>query len=104
MIIQKLTPQWSCQVRIEVAEDLELLELMRDSGCNWHFYGLESINPQTLIDFNKKQTIEDIEKGIKIIKSFGISTVGMFIIGGDSDDLMTAKRRIRMIKWTIAHT
>jgi len=98
MITQKLTPQWSCQVRVEVAKNLELLGLMRDSGCEWHFWGLESINPQTLINFNKKQTVEDIEKGIKIIKSFGINGVGMFVIGGDGDDLGTAKRTVEFAK------
>ncbi len=98
MIDNQLIFPWTAQVRVDVAEDLELLELMKKSGCEYVFLGLESVNPQTLKDFQKGQTVKEIEKGIETIHRFGIRTFGMFIIGGDADDPLTAQRTIEFAK------
>jgi len=98
MIARKINFRWSAQVRVEVYKDPELLELMRESGCGWLYLGLESINPQTLIDFKKRQTVEDIKRGIETIHETGIQAVGMFIIGGDADDKKTAQRTIKFAR------
>ncbi len=98
MIARQLTFHWSAQVRVEVGKDLELLELMKESGCEWLYLGLESVNPQTLKDFRKEQTVENIEENIEIIHRFGIRVLGMFIIGGETDDSLTAPKTITFAK------
>lgn len=85
---------WQTQVRVGVAKDLELMELMAQSGCKWLFLGLESVNPETLREYKKSQTIEDISQGIKIIHKFGMKALGMYVIGGDSDGITTAKETV----------
>ena len=94
MIHRKIMPTWQTQVRVGVAKDLELMELMAQSGCKWLFLGLESVNPETLKEYKKNQTIEDISQGIETIHKFGMKALGMYVVGGDSDGITTAKETV----------
>ncbi len=98
MIEERITPKWSAQVRIDIAKDRELLDLMKRAGCTYVYIGLESINPKTLEAFNKGQTPEEIEKAIKVIHSFGINIHGMFIFGADDDDPKTIRATVKFAK------
>ncbi|MGR6836623.1 B12-binding domain-containing radical SAM protein [Syntrophomonas erecta] len=90
MISRNIRPRWWCtQVRTDAARDEELLRLMRDAGCGTVFIGMESINPETLKKYNKKQDVEDIEYCIKQFHRFGILVHGMFVFGGDDDTVQT---------------
>jgi radical SAM superfamily enzyme YgiQ (UPF0313 family) len=92
MIAEKLTSDWTAQVRTDVAADPELLRLMADAGCHTVHIGFESINPKTLEDFNKKQTLEDIVRSIRSVRDYGIHIHGMFVVGADTDDVNMIKR------------
>ncbi|MBF0207227.1 MAG: B12-binding domain-containing radical SAM protein [Oligoflexia bacterium] len=85
IIDNKIKKIWTAQTRIDVAEDDELLSLMRKSGCIKIYIGLESINDQTLKEYKKAQTRDDIERGLTKIHNAGIDVHGMFIFGSDSD-------------------
>lgn len=92
-IIQEgIKVQWSAQVRVDVARDEELLRLMAESGCGTLYIGFESIDPETLKLYNKKQDIEDIIECIKKVHEVGIHIHGMFVIGADTNDLETINR------------
>ncbi len=82
MIEQDLVVHWSAQMRIDVAKDPELLELMAKSGCWNVFLGLESVNQATLDDYHKSQTVEEI---MATLHQYGISSHGMFVLGADED-------------------
>jgi radical SAM superfamily enzyme YgiQ (UPF0313 family) len=77
--------QWSCQIRVEVSRDLELVRQMSETGCQTVYIGFESINPESLKEMQKGQTVDDVKSSIKIFKDFGINVHGMFILGSDSD-------------------
>ncbi|MBF0206135.1 MAG: radical SAM protein [Oligoflexia bacterium] len=85
MIAQNIKKSWSSQNRIDIANDDELLELMKRSGCTRVHLGIESINDQVLNNIHKSQTTEQIEMSIKKIHSVGISIHAMFIFGHDFD-------------------
>jgi radical SAM superfamily enzyme YgiQ (UPF0313 family) len=91
MIDEDLVVPWSAQVRTDVVRDPELLDLMRRSGCNLVYLGLESVNQETLDKFEKAQTVADIEKAIKVLHDYGIKSHGMFVLGADSDDVQTVR-------------
>ena len=77
---------WTAQVRAtEIVRDRELLKLMQRTNCIMLYLGLESVNPQTLIEYNKKQSVEQIVEAIKILKEYGIRAHGMFVFGADGD-------------------
>jgi radical SAM superfamily enzyme YgiQ (UPF0313 family) len=89
MIAEGLIVQWSTQVRVDAARDEELLGLMKRSGCYTVFIGFESVNPQTLDSYHKKQTIDDIRFSIERFHHYGIHIHGMFVLGSDHDRVET---------------
>jgi radical SAM superfamily enzyme YgiQ (UPF0313 family) len=91
MIERKVTPRWSAQVRVEVAKDDEMLDLMQRSNCKFVYVGLESINPETLKLYNKHQTLEDIERCIRRLHEHKIRIHGMFVFGADTDTVHTMR-------------
>jgi len=60
------------QVRVEASRDAEMLELMRRSGGNMAYVGLESINPATLAAFNKQQSVDDVKECVRRFHEHGI--------------------------------
>jgi radical SAM superfamily enzyme YgiQ (UPF0313 family) len=76
---------WSTQVRADLARRPELVRQMRRQGCEWVYVGLESINPDSLKEMQKGQTVEDIRNAIKIFRRCGICVHGMFMFGSDPD-------------------
>ena len=85
MIEHKITPKWIAQVRADVAKDEEMVELMARANCNQLCIGFESVNPDVLKSYNKKQTPEDISFCIKMLHKYGIKVHGMFISDGYTD-------------------
>src|SRR5208337_1208126 len=51
-------PRWFAQVRVETAQDRELLRLMKRANCAMVFVGLESVNEETLKLYKKHATLE----------------------------------------------
>jgi radical SAM superfamily enzyme YgiQ (UPF0313 family) len=82
--------RWFTETDISVADDDELLELLAQSNCVQLLVGLESTEPASLYDIDRRhwkhsQRRDYIEK-IKKIQSYGISVNGCFVLGFDSDD------------------
>jgi radical SAM superfamily enzyme YgiQ (UPF0313 family) len=81
--------RWFTEADVRVAEDDELLGLMRDSGCQQVLIGLESPRGNSLegmeLKNNWKARQQDFYKtAIEKIQSYGITVNGCFILGLDS--------------------
>ena len=98
MIDNRLTPLWCGQVRHEAAQDRELLDLMRQSNCIRVFVGFESVNPQSLERFNKRQTVEDVGRSIEAFRRASIKVLGMFVMGSDDDTPETLEETLRFCR------
>jgi len=85
MIERKLTAPWITQVRADIFKDEELVSLMAEANCRQLCIGFESVNPEVLKSYNKKQTPEDVTNCIKVLHKHGIKVHGMFISEGYSD-------------------
>jgi radical SAM superfamily enzyme YgiQ (UPF0313 family) len=70
-----------------MTKDLELMRLMRDSGCMGVLVGIESINKANLKQINKSWNTVGIgyDEALKIVRDHGIAVVGSFILGMDED-------------------
>jgi radical SAM superfamily enzyme YgiQ (UPF0313 family) len=82
--------RWFTETDVRVAEDDELLSLMRDSGCQQVLIGLESPRRASLegveLKSNWKARKQDKYKtAIARIQSHGITVNGCFILGLDGD-------------------
>jgi radical SAM superfamily enzyme YgiQ (UPF0313 family) len=91
IIAEGITMEWSAQVRTDIAQDDELLSLMAQAGCFMVFVGFESINPGTLSLYNKHQNVDDITQCIRKLRKAAIHIHGMFVFGGDTDDIETIR-------------
>jgi len=85
ILARKLKFHWTAQVRVEVGQDAELLDLMEQSGCETLYVGLESVNPETLKQYRKHQSVKDIEAAVCAIHRHNMKIHGMFVLGGDAD-------------------
>ena len=102
MIENDLVFPWTAQSRLDVVKDRELLQLMQKAGCKVLYIGLESVNPQTLLEYNKRQTVDEMGEAIRILHQYKIKTHGMFVLGGEQDDRETVMQTVRSaIKWKI---
>ncbi|MFH1003534.1 MAG: radical SAM protein [Chloroflexota bacterium] len=82
--------RWFTETDISVAQDEELLSLLRPSGCRQLLIGLESVLKTSLKgmernDWKSKQ-YDSYLSAIERIQSHGVSVNGCFILGLDSDD------------------
>ena len=89
---------WSAQVRVELANDPELLTLMARSNCYAVYVGFESVNPKTLELYNKKQSVAQIEKAITLFQQHNIHIHGMFVFGSDEDDVQSIYENVSFAK------
>jgi radical SAM superfamily enzyme YgiQ (UPF0313 family) len=91
---RRITFPWAAQTRADVVKDERLIELMRKAGCTRLFIGLESINPKTLKAYKKNQTVDEIGECLEVLHKHDISVHGMFVLGGDDDDLATINNTV----------
>ena len=85
MIQHKITPQWIAQTRASVTRDEEFVKLMSKSNCWQLCIGFESLNPDSLKKYNKKQTPDDVKNCIRVLHKHKIRVHGMFISDGYTD-------------------
>lgn len=78
---------WSCQVSIDIAQDPELVDLLRKSGCNGALVGFESLNSINLKQMKKGWGLkrQDYETSIGILQDAGVMIYGSFVFGYDAD-------------------
>jgi radical SAM superfamily enzyme YgiQ (UPF0313 family) len=98
MLDNNVRLNWTAQVRMDSARDPELLDMMRETGCQAVYTGIETINEQTLLAVNKKQTVKEVSDGVAAYRSHGIKVHGMFIFGFDNDDMPLAKNTVKFAK------
>jgi len=82
--------RWFTETDVSVANDLELLSLLRDSGCAQVLIGFEA---PTLLPLQglerrgnwKARQFDSYRAAIERIQSFGIAVNGCFVLGLDAD-------------------
>ena len=77
----KLDIRWSCNGRLNFARP-DILRLMKESGCVFINYGIESLDNEMLRVMGKRLTVEQITKGVEATLAEGISP-GLNIIWGN---------------------
>jgi radical SAM superfamily enzyme YgiQ (UPF0313 family) len=81
-----LKKRWMSPSTLRIADDPELLEAARKSGCKGLLLGLESVSQDTLKgirkNFNSRSSYED---QIKRLHDNGIAINGCFVFGSDND-------------------
>lgn len=82
--------RWFTETDVSVADDEDLLRMMRDAGCHQVLIGLESPRFESLDGVEKKSNwkarrTDRYLRAIETIQKHGISVNGCFILGLDGD-------------------
>ncbi len=79
---------WECFCDIGIAEDEELLRLLKKSGCEDLLIGLETADPNVMKDVDpwKFEKLKRYKEYIRKIQSMRLPVTGLFILGFDNDD------------------
>jgi radical SAM superfamily enzyme YgiQ (UPF0313 family) len=84
--LEPLGITWVGQSSIRLAQDRELLELCRRSGCAALFFGLESVSIDGMQSLRKSfHSIHETEEAIRIIQDAGIAFHPSIVLGLDTD-------------------
>jgi len=86
MIREGFRFKWTTQVRADVARDPELVQLMKKAGCHTVCIGFESVNPKSLQESHKAQTVAELNRAVRVFRRHRIHIHGMFVFGFDQDD------------------
>ncbi|MFH1386580.1 MAG: radical SAM protein, partial [bacterium] len=92
---RKIDVLWRCGSRVDRV-DLELLRLMKESGCCSITFGIESGSDEILEKMNKNITVKQIKNAVKAAKSAGIETKGYFILNYPGETIATTEQTIKL--------
>lgn len=85
--------RWSAFARVNTV-DREILEMMRDAGCDGISFGIESGNPEMLRRVRKGITLEQARKAVDLCREAGIFAHASFMVGlpGESPETLADTR------------
>lgn len=85
--VKKLKIIWTTQITLDIAQDEELLVLMRQSGCLLVLIGFESVNAGNLKQMNKawSERLGERDEIVERIHRAGINIYASFVFGFDED-------------------
>jgi radical SAM superfamily enzyme YgiQ (UPF0313 family) len=78
---------WAGQGTVSLAQDLELLRLMKRSGCLGLLIGFESVQKETQDQMKKIKNLKiDFSEAMRRLHGEGLAVLGAFIFGFDHED------------------
>lgn len=91
--LKKLKIKWSAAATINVGNDKDMLELLKESGCVGLVIGLESFTQENLNGVNKAfNNVKEYKKLVKTIQSYGISVLATIMIGMETDTVESIRK------------
>lgn len=85
---------WCVQIRVDMVSP-EMLNAMREAGCRFISYGLESYSAKVLHNMRKHITPEQIDRALKMTYDASIYIIGNFILGDEVEDESTIYETMR---------
>lgn len=87
--------KWLCQTRADAVDEF-ILELMREAGCEYISFGIETGTQRLLDLIGKSLKIETVEKAVNMAHAVGMKTRGSFMLGLPTE---TAKDSLATIEF-----
>lgn len=95
--IKRYNISWYADFRIDKVWP-ELLPILKESGLEVMFFGIESADNRILKSMQKGITIEQIENALKMVYEAGIPSYGCFIFGDIEETVETAQNTLNWWK------
>jgi radical SAM superfamily enzyme YgiQ (UPF0313 family) len=94
IIEKKLRIKWTCNSRVDTVSEV-LLNIMAKAGCWMISYGIESGNQHILDAIQKKITLDQSYKAVKLAQKAGLKVAGHFILGFPGETKKTLESTIK---------
>jgi len=89
--------RWTTRSRVD-SVDLESLQLMKKSGCEKIFYGVESGSPVILRKMNKEFNPDAVKRAFLLTQKAGIEAVANIIVGFPGEDRHASQETKRLLR------
>ena len=92
---------WGSQTSVNIArsENEDLLKLAAESGCRFLFVGFESVDQSSIDETGKKVNKPEMYlEAVKLFHKYGITVLGAFVFGFDSEDKSIFERTVDFVK------
>ena len=92
---------WGSQTSVNIArsENEDLLKLAAESGCRFLFVGFESVDQSSMDETGKKVNKPEMYlEAVKLFHKYGITVLGAFVFGFDSEDKSIFERTVDFTK------
>jgi len=87
------------EASLNLAEDENLLRLIREANFNRVFMGIETPVAESLKETTKFQNLrKDLLESVKLVQSYGMEVMAGFIVGFDHDPADVFERQIQFIR------
>jgi len=87
------------EASLNLAEDEDMLQLMREANFTRVFMGIETPVVESLKETTKFQNLrKDLLESVKLVQSYGIEVMAGFIVGFDNDPVDVFDRQIQFIR------
>jgi len=94
---RKIKFPWECEIRVN-GMSYDLLRTMRDAGCYYVDFGVESANPSVLKTMHKGITLEQVENVFHWTKDLGMFTKVFFTFGHIGETIEDARTTVRFME------
>lgn len=91
---RNLNIKWFCQLRMDQI-DLPMLQMMRETGCNYISFGIESGSDIVLDSMKKKITKQIIADAVKMVREAKIGIQGNFLFGDPAETEETIRESLQ---------
>jgi len=95
IISSKLELAWSCLGRVDLV-DSSLLALMKEAGCFWISYGVESGSRRILAEMKKALEPAQAAHALRLTAAAGIHADASFMLGMPSETAETVAETVRL--------
>ena len=90
---------FSTEASISVADDIEIVNLLKECNFSGLFVGIETPDEESLKSCGKIQNLgKDLREKVKFLQRNGLEVKGGFIVGFDTDTVSTFDRMIEFIQ------
>jgi len=93
LLEREIEVKWIVQSRVD-SVDREMLAAMKEAGCDYILFGVESGSPKMLEIMKKKISLDRVREALKDCRELGIKTQAFFLFGVPGENQETIKETI----------
>jgi len=94
---RRLPIEWNAYSRVDTLNE-DLLNLMRDAGCTFLVFGVESGSQQVMDNIKKGITVEKVRTAVRLTAAAGIGSFASFILGLPGETPDTARASLALAR------